>query len=133
MRRVLSCALPIVLAPGIARAQEPMDRMGSGTTWIPDAVALPARQARAAAWNLTLHGFAFLELDAQGGPRGGTQLGSLNWAMVMATHAFAGGRFQARTMLSLDPATVSPRGYPLLLQTGEAYHGQPVHDRQHPH
>jgi hypothetical protein len=35
--------------------------------------------------------------------------------------------------LSLDPATVTPRGYPLLLQSGEAYHGQPLHDRQHPH
>src|SRR5438876_887730 len=53
--------------------------------------------------------------------------------MPMPTRDFAGGRFQARTMLSLDPFTVTKRGYPLLLQTGEAYRGDPLHDRQHPH
>ena len=36
-------------------------------------------------------------------------------------------------MLSLDPFTVTNRGYPLLLQTGETYDGEPLHDRQHPH
>jgi hypothetical protein len=36
-------------------------------------------------------------------------------------------------MLSLDPATVTNRGYPLLLQSGETLDGQPLHDRQHPH
>jgi hypothetical protein len=35
--------------------------------------------------------------------------------------------------LSLDPATVTNRGYPLLLQSGESYKGQPLVDRQHPH
>src|SRR2546423_401208 len=44
-----------------------------------------------------------------------------------------GGLFRARRMLSPDPATVSNRGYPLLLQSGESYRGQPLHDRQHPH
>jgi hypothetical protein len=53
--------------------------------------------------------------------------------MFMATHELGGGRFQARTMLSLDPWTVTPRGYPLLLQTGESFDGVPLHDRQHPH
>jgi hypothetical protein len=53
--------------------------------------------------------------------------------MFMANHELAGGRFQARTMLSLDPATVTAEGYPLLLQTGESFHGTPLHDRQHPH
>src|SRR5205814_1260191 len=64
---------------------------------------------------------------------GADQVGSLNWAMLMASHDLAGGRFQARTMLSLDAATVTARGYPLLLQSGESYQGQPLHDRQHPH
>jgi len=36
-------------------------------------------------------------------------------------------------MISLDPATVTNRGYPLLLQSGETYRGQPLVDRQHPH
>jgi hypothetical protein len=110
-----------------------MDRAGSGTTWIPDAVALPSRHFMAGGWDMMLHGFAFGQNNAQGGPRGETQAGSLNWMMFMASHELFGGRVQPRTMLSLDPWTVTPRGYPLLLQTGETYHGKPLHDRQHPH
>jgi hypothetical protein len=110
-----------------------MERMGSGTTWIPDAVSLPSRHFMRGAWDLMLHGFVFGQYDRQGGPRGQSQAGSLNWGMFMASHELAGGRFQARTMLSLDPWTVTPRGYPLLLQSGESYHGEPLRDRQHPH
>jgi hypothetical protein len=110
-----------------------MERMGSGTTWIPDAVPLPARHVMAGPWLLMLHGFGFVQYDTQGGPRGADQFGSLNWVMLMASRDLLGGRFQARTMLSLDPATVTNRGYPLLLQSGENYRGQPLVDRQHPH
>ncbi|HEY9519657.1 MAG TPA: hypothetical protein VIQ98_10350 [Gemmatimonadales bacterium] len=110
-----------------------MDRMGSGTTWIPDAASLPSRHFRAGSWSLMLHGFAFGQYMRQGGPRGDDQLGSLNWAMLMASRTVAGGRLQLRTMLSLDPGTVTARGYPLLLQTGETYEDEPLHDRQHPH
>jgi hypothetical protein len=144
--------LATVLLPSILCAQHPehpmpqpmmtmmidplgvsMERMGSGTTWIPDAVPLPARHVLAGSWLLMLHGFGFLQYDKQGGPRGDEQFGSLNWAMLMASRDVLGGRFQARTMLSLDPATVSTRGYPLLLQSGESHRGQPLYDRQHPH
>ena len=110
-----------------------MERMGSGTTWIPDAVPLPARHVMSGSWLLMLHGFGFAQYDKQGGPRGNDQFGSLNWVMLMASRDLLGGRFQARTMLSLDPATVTNRGYPLLLQSGETYGGQPLFDRQHPH
>jgi hypothetical protein len=79
------------------------------------------------------HGFVFGQYDHQSGPRGDDQVGSLNWTMLMASREFAGGHFQARTMLSLDPATVTSKGYPLLLQTGEVFDGEPLHDRQHPH
>lgn len=110
-----------------------MERMGSGTTWIPDAVSMPSRTRMLGDWMIMAHGFVFAQYDKQSGERGADQFGSLNWAMLMATHDLAGGRFQARTMLSLDPLTVTNRGYPLLLQTGETYKGQPLHDRQHPH
>src|SRR5216110_1944874 len=150
-------ALMVVLLPAILCAQHPvppmprqaplkpmaltiidplgvsMERMGSGTTWIPDAVPLPARHVMTGSWLLMLHGFGFVQYDRQGGPRGDDQFGSLNWAMLMASRDLFGGRFQARTMLSLDPATVTNRGYPLLLQSGESHRGQPLHDRQHPH
>jgi hypothetical protein len=110
-----------------------MERMGSGTTWIPDAVTLPSRHFNASGWDVMLHGFVFGQYDRQGGPRGDEQFGSLNWGMVMASHPLSGGTLQLRSMLSLDPATVSGRGYPMLLQTGESYRGEPLHDRQHPH
>ncbi len=150
-------ALTIVLLPSILNAQHPghptpqhapmqpmalmmidplgvsMERMGSGTTWIPDAVPLPTRHVKAGSWLLMVHGFGFVQYDAQGGPRGDHQFGSLNWAMLMASRDLLGGRLQARTMLSLDPATVTNRGYPMLLQSGETYRGQPLVDRQHPH
>lgn len=110
-----------------------MERMGSGTTWIPDAVTMPSRNRMLRDWMIMTHGFVFAQYDHQSGERGDDQFGSLNWIMLMATRTVAGGHFQARTMLSLDPWTVSNRGYPLLLQTGETYNGEPLHDRQHPH
>jgi hypothetical protein len=110
-----------------------MERMGSGTTWIPDAVTLPSRRLMLGEWMVMAHGFVFAQYDKQSGERGDDQFGSLNWAMLMATRDFSGGRFQARTMLSIDPFTVTNSGYPLLLQTGETYKGAPLHDRQHPH
>ena len=110
-----------------------MERMGSGTTWIPDAVTLPSVHLMGTTWNAMLHGFVFGQYDWQEGPRGDTQFGSLNWGMLMASRKLGGGWLQLRTMLSLDPATVTGRGYPLLLQTGESYRGEPLRDRQHPH
>lgn len=110
-----------------------MERMGSGTTWIPDAISMPSRRRMVGDWMVMAHGFLFAQYDKQNGERGDGQFGSLNWAMLMATHDLAGGRFQARTMLSVDPLTVTNRGYPLLLQSGESFNGQPLHDRQHPH
>jgi hypothetical protein len=136
---MLSLAAPATQAQGHGMAMPPdplgipMDRAGSGTTWIPDAVTLPSRHFMAGGWDMMVHGFAFGQYDAQGGPRGESQVGSLNWIMLMASRELLGGRFQPRTMLSLDPWTVTPRGYPLLLQTGETYKDQPLHDRQHPH
>lgn len=110
-----------------------MDRMGSGTTWIPDASKMPSRHIMKGDWEIMTHGFAFVQYDKQNGPRGDEQFGSLNWMMLMASRKLAGGQFQARTMLSLDAWTVTEKGYPLLLQTGEALDGRPLHDRQHPH
>ena len=127
----MSMAAPMEMAPGPLGIS--MDRMGSGTTWIPDAVSLPSRRFAAGRWDMMLHGFVFAQYDKQYELRGGDQFGSLNWGMLMASHELGGGRFQARTMLSLDAAGVGSGGYPWLLQTGETFNGQPLHDRQHPH
>jgi len=109
------------------------DRMGSGTTWIPDAVPLPMHHTTAGSWDFMVHGTGFVQYDKQGSDRGADQFGSLNWAMLMASHKLGQGLFQGRAMLSLEPATVTSAGYPLLLQTGESRGGVPLHDRQHPH
>ncbi|MGH7679283.1 MAG: hypothetical protein ACRENU_12500, partial [Gemmatimonadaceae bacterium] len=119
---------PMTMALGIS-----MERMGSGTTWIPDAVMLPSRQFMTGKWMVMLHGWVFLQYDHQSGPRGANQFGSLNWGMIMADRDLWGGKIQFRFMPSLDPATIDKCGYPLLLQSGESCDGQPLVDRQHAH
>jgi hypothetical protein len=73
------------------------------------------------------------EHDRQLGPRGSDQIGSINWGMLMAMHSLWGGMLHLHGMLSAEPATIGSAGYPLLLQSGESYRGQSLHDRQHPH
>ena len=139
-------ALFLFLAPAAARGQAhhavgmiprpfgiPMTRMGSGTSWLPDASAMRAWHFTAGAWMLMVHGDAFLQYDHQGGPRGDDQVGSINWAMLMAMRPLAGGTLHLHSMASAEPLTIGGRGYPLLLQSGETFDGQPLHDRQHPH
>jgi hypothetical protein len=111
----------------------PMTRMGSGTAWLPDASAMRAWHFMAGSWMLMVHGDAFLQYDHQGGPRGADQLGSINWGMVMAMRQVRGGTLHLHGMVSAEPLTIGGRGYPLLLQSGETFRGEPLHDRQHPH
>jgi hypothetical protein len=107
--------------------------MGSGTAWLPDASAMRAWHFMAGSWMLMVHGDAFLQYDHQGGPRGDDQIGSINWAMLMAMRQLAGGTLHLHGMASAEPLTIGKQGYPLLLQSGETYRGGPLHDRQHPH
>ena len=94
---------------------------------------LPAIESVAGPWHLMFEGIAYAQYDHQAGPRGASQAGSVNWGMFMATRDVGAGQLQLRTMLSLDALGVGASGYPLLLQSGEEYRGQPLHDRQHPH
>jgi hypothetical protein len=84
-------------------------------------------------WQFMQDGMLFVELNDQGGPRGGTELKAPNWWMGMATRDTSRGRFTFTSMLSLDPATVGEEGYREIFQAGEAYNGRPLIDRQHPH
>ena len=111
----------------------PMERTGSGTSWLPDAAPMHAFHARAGDWTFMTHGVLFGMYDKQNGPRGVDHLSSLNWAMLMATRQTATSKVQFRAMGSAEPWTLGSEGYPLLLQTGETYKGQPLYDRQHPH
>lgn len=136
--RSLAPALGTLLLAVSASAQEaplqiPMTRSGSGTSWLPDASPMHAAHATRGAWELMTHGVAFLQYDRQGDARGSDQLGSVNWGMLMAARNSGAGRLELHGMLSLEPFTIGARGYPLLLQSGEAYRGAPLVDRQHPH
>jgi hypothetical protein len=113
----------------------PMTRQGSGTSWLPDAAPMHASHASVHDWEFMVHGVEFIEYDRQvGGARGDDQFGGLGWLMGMATHPVGdAGRLSFRGMFSADPWTVTERGYPLILQSGESYNGVPLHDRQHPH
>ncbi|HET8655094.1 MAG TPA: hypothetical protein VFL93_06240 [Longimicrobiaceae bacterium] len=113
---------------GIARSRE-----GSGTSWLPDASPMYAVHAQAGSWSLMLHGNVFLQYIDEGGGRGESQLGSVNWLMGMARRPLGGGDLALRAMLSAEPLTVGECGFPQLLQSGESCDGEPIHDRQHPH
>lgn len=79
-------------------------------------------------------GQAFLVDTQQSGPRGGDKFYSANWLMASAVHpAGAKAAFEFQLMLSLEPATITDRRYPLLFQTGETAYGKPIVDAQHPH
>jgi hypothetical protein len=111
----------------------PHSRTGSGTSWVPDASNHRDYQHMAGSWMLMLHGVADFFADRQDGPRGATQVGSTNWVMGMAMRTVGEGVLHLDGMLSVEPLTVGNGGYPLLLQSGETFGGQPLHDRQHPH
>jgi hypothetical protein len=84
-------------------------------------------------WQVMVLGVARLGYNDQGGRSGATVFESSNWNMVHAAHDLAGGRLSLMIMNSLEPWTFEKRGSPELFQTGEAYGGQPLVDRQHPH
>src|SRR5881397_2221545 len=146
MRRLLLVLVAGVTGPLRAQMdmQHPMEmkagplgipeaRMGSGTSWLPDASPMHAAHVVLGDWTLMLHGVGFLQYDRQGGSRGSNQMGLVNWEMAAATRPLGGGQLQLRGMLSAEPWTIGSRGYPLLVQSGESYQGAPLHDRQHPH
>lgn len=109
------------------------ERMGSGTTWLPDSSPMHATHQTWGDWTAMLHGVAFGQYDHQGSDRGASQLGIVDWEMLMAMRRVGSGLLHLHGMVSLEPLTIGAKGYPLLLQTGESYGGVPLHDRQHPH
>ena len=107
--------------------------MASGTGLNPQSWPMPMLAPRAGSWNLMFMGQGYLINTQQSGPRGGDKLYAPNWFMGSAEHAVGKGSFMFQTMLSLDPATITNRRYPLLFQTGETAYGKPLTNAQHPH
>src|SRR5690242_14614277 len=105
----------------------------AGTDLEPISTAQNMLMTMRGSWMFMLHGVAFLNSTQQTGPRGADKLFSTNWIMPMAQRELGRGTLTLRTMLSFEPATVSGRRYPLLLQQGETAFGKPIVDGQHPH
>lgn len=117
--------------PGTAALFSPRD--ASGTAWLPEATPMYALHQQLGAWQLMWHGNGFVQFLYEGGERGSTQAGSINWVMGMARREVRGGRLGFRGMLSMESWTIPGCGYPDLLATGEVCDGEAIHDRQHPH
>ena len=108
--------------------------LGTGTSAHPASWPMPMIVMHFGKWSSMFMGTGYIADIQQSGPRGGDKLYGPNWFMATAQHqAGAKGTFQADLMLSLDPATITNRRYPLLFQTGETAYGVPIADGQHPH
>jgi hypothetical protein len=105
----------------------------AGTSAQPNSTEEPMIMRARGKWMFMFHGQAFLSALQQSGPRGYDKVFSTNWFMPMAQRQVGRGQLTFRTMLSLEPATVTQRFYPLLFQQGETAFRKPINDGQHPH
>ena len=122
---------------------DPMSRESSGTAWVPDSTPMYAYMKHFKDGGMfMLMGSAFFRYTAIGSSRDVSVAGKGSRSRFDAPHmlmamysrpAGKNGQIGIRTMFSLDALTQRGYGYPLLYQSGEQFHGQPVHDRQHPH
>jgi hypothetical protein len=111
----------------------PIQREGSGTSWLPDTTPHFGVHATYGEWQTMYHALFNLVYDHQGGPRGGDKTFLNGMFMGMAQRPLGDGTFGLRAMLSPDPF-MGANGYPLLLATGETADGRThLIDRQHPH
>jgi hypothetical protein len=116
----------------------PMNRNGSGTGWLPDASPMYGYMFHTPKWMYILHYNFFLRYNNQDftnkGERGGSEVDAPDWLMFMGQRTVGkNGLFHFSIMSSLDAPLGGNDGYPLLFQSGEAYKGESIVDRQHPH
>lgn len=122
---------------------EPMTRESSGTAWMADSTPMYAYMKTFGNGDmLMLHGTMFLRYTNVGSKRDLSVAGrgdnnrfdAPSMFMAMYSHQLNNkSQIGLRAMMSLDPIIERGYGYPLLYQSGEVFHGQEIHDRQHPH
>ncbi len=127
----------------VVNVNDPMTRESSGTAWMADSTPMYARMKTFANGDmLMLHGTMFARYTTVGSNRdvsvGGkgdrSRFDAPSMFMAMYSHPINNrSQIGLRVMLSLDPIIERGYGYPLLYQSGEAFRGRPIHDRQHPH
>ncbi|WP_431469777.1 hypothetical protein [Sphingosinithalassobacter sp. LHW66-3] len=121
--------------PAVPNAPLPLAATyGSGTARLPSAEGgMHGLHLATGDWMVMAHGYVWGAYTDQSGPRGDEMAFVGSMAMLTAGREFAGGaRFEARTMLSLEPLMGAP-GYPNVFATGETANGEALVDRQHPH
>src|SRR5262245_66056091 len=121
---VLACIAPAhaqMSMPGMTAMENSVGFLSSGTSIEPRIVSefAPMIHRQLGNWALMFHGHAFLLDVQQTGPRGKDKFFSTNWLMPMVARDFGRQTITLRTMVSLEPATVTLRRYPELFQTGE--------------
>ena len=114
-------------------ADEILHHDTAGTSAEPNSVQEPMVMLSKGGWMFMFHGVAFVNALQQSGPRGYDKFFSTNWFMPMAQRRIGRSELTLRTMISLEPATVTKRFYSLLFQQGETAFGKPINDGQHPH
>ncbi len=136
----ISLAVPLASAqmnmggPAASFDENLTRHMSSGTDLEPASSAPPMLMTmRPSGWMLMLHGEGSAVEQQQTGPRGHDKFFSVNWVMPMAQKSWGPTTLTARTMFSLEPATITGRYYPELFQEGETAYGKPIVDGQHPH
>jgi hypothetical protein len=114
---------------------DPMSQEASGTAWLPASSPMYGKMfMRRNGDMLMIHGAAMPRYTDVGSKRGDRRIDAPNWIMGMYAHPLGPkDQIGLRGMFSLDPITEGGYGYPLLYQTGETWHHEPLHDRQHPH
>jgi hypothetical protein len=145
-----------MMKPPVNLIEAELAHTTSGTSAEPPSTPVSMLMNEYRGWTLMLHGTAFVSdiqqqastdpsspspalcqqfdlLCFQPGRRGGDKLFSTNWIMPMAMRQLGPGQLTLRTMLSLEPATITGRQYPELFQQGETAFGKPIIDGQHPH
>src|SRR5215470_13821020 len=121
--------------PGMAAMENSVGFIASGTSIEPKVTSefSPMLHKSFGNWTFVFHANAFIVNTQQSGPRGNDKTYSTNWLMPMLSRDFGRQTVTFRTMLSLEPATVTHRRYPELFQSGETAFGLPIVDGQHPH
>ncbi len=120
--------------PGMQMSDTPADfAEGSGTARLPGAEgAMHGFHLIAGDWMVMAHGSISTQYTDHKGPRGDEKLYATSMAMLSGTKDTDWGRFQLKSMFSLEPL-MSNLGFPNLFATGETANGEPLVDRQHPH
>jgi hypothetical protein len=127
------------MKPPTTLVEAELSHTTSGTSIEPSSTPVAMLMRNYRGWMLMLHSSAFISDTQQQAQshRGGDKLFSTNWIMPMAMHQLGSdgqyGQLTLRTMLSLEPASITSRQYPELFQQGETAFGKPILDGQHPH